>query len=688
MKLIRLLSDGSDTSLFTANLRDNVKIKAGSKVALKSLSMEILDKNLVVDSTNSLFRVKMGTSSSGDIDYDDEYKTIALTQATYSQTQLIDELTSQLNKVLSSQLYFDGEGSTQSKERTDLGFQWKADLDIGGGLILGFNRSANEIVATVDCVLNQMEEGSTENTFINSDPDPRLDQFTSSILWDDPLCKGGFRTEFNVKGLELPADETVGDGTKINYGQFFCGLLPYKYQNTLNLDDFILSAGCDWKPNDAEPTFIIAEETNIIFPNDEGITMEIGDYLAFDVYLGTYNVVEPVEPAEIELQLDPVEDIEDMSVGDYLFISYIEAGNQKTKEVQIIAINVPQGKIALSESLSNDSQCTDIDIYILQDSPYFRKIINIEQDQAYSVTLDYAIHPNLDAYVVAKQNFVFYKTYNGAREFPINPNTGLPFKLRSNSSFLMSRQNLNSDNIPAVVVQLSYNKGTTTENYNLAIIPLEGDANLNNTISNSTFYMGLTAGMDIIGSGTDTLKYQYSMYGTIDPFINVNETTGEVTEVKVKDLNTIQYHKLKAIEPSIVDLNFLVLGVKTAQLLGFKLLEYSVNNVADVFAAEYPLLQNAVPGDVLVEIQNIPFETYDSRKGGRQNVIYIMNKANFESNILDNRFDSNIVFPVFMSIHNAQDLNLNSFTIRITSEGQPLKVKNNKDISVVLLVED
>jgi hypothetical protein len=65
-----------------------------------------------------------------------------------------------------------------------------------------------------------------------------------------------------------------------------------------------------------------------------------------------------------------------------------------------------------------------------------------------------------------------------------------------------------------------------------------------------------------------------------------------------------------------------------------------------------------------------------------------MNKANFESNILDNRFDSNIVFPVFMSIHNAQDLNLNSFTIRITSEGQPLKVKNNKDISVVLLVED
>ena len=687
MKLIRLLSDGVDTTSFTANLRDNVKIKAGSKIALKSLSMEILDKNLVVDSTNSLFRVKMGTANSGEIDYDDEFKTVALTHATYSQTQLIQELTSQLNKVLSSQLFFNEEGSTQSKERTDLGFQWKADLDTDGSLLLGFNRSANEIVNSVDCVLNQIEEGLTENTFINSDPEPRIDQFVSSVLWDDPLCKGGFRTEFNVKGIELPAAETVGDGTVINYGQFFCGLLPFKYQNTLNIADFILSAGCDWKPNDANPILIIAQETNIIFPHEEAETMEIGDYLAFDVYLGTYNVIEPVEPAEIELQLDPVEDIEDMTVGDYLFVSYTEAGIEKTKEVLIIAINEAQGKIVLSDSLSNVSQCTDVNIYVLQDTPYFRKIINIEIEQDL-VTLDYAIHPTSDAYVVAKQNFIFYKTYNGAQEFPNNPDTGTSFKLTSNTSFLMSRQNLNSDNTPAVVIQLSYNQGTTIENYNLAVIPLEGDANLNDTISNSSFYMGLTAGMDIIGSGTDTLKYQYSMYGTIDPFINVNETTGEVTEVKVKDLNTIQYHKLKAIEPSIVDLNFLVLGVKTSQLLGFKLLEYSVNNVADVFGAEYPLLQNAVPGDVLVEIQNIPFETYDSRKGGRQNVIYIMNKANFESNILDNRFDSNIVFPVFMSIHNAQDLNLNSFTIRITSEGQPLKVKNNKDISVVLLVED
>ena len=315
--------------------------------------------------------------------------------------------------------------------------------------------------------------------------------------------------------------------------------------------------------------------------------------------------------------------------------------------------------------------------------------MNIEFDGQWTVTLDFPINPNLDSFVVAKQNFVFYKVVNNAREFPINPDTGTPYKLTSNSSFLISRQNNNSGYTnPAISIQLKLQTDDGAKNYNLLVYPLVGNNLLNQTISNNSFYMGILAGLDTVQSGTNTLQNQYTMYGTIDPFININQSTGEVTEVKLTDLKTIQYHKLKAIEPSIVQLNFLGTGIKTGQLLGFKLLQYSVNNVADVFAAEYPLLQNAVPGDVLVEIQNIPFETYDSTRGGRQNVVYIMNKANFESNILDNRFDSNIVFPIFMSINNAQDLNLNSFTIRITSEGQPLKVKNNKDISVVLLVEE
>lgn len=693
MKLIRLSSDGVDTSVFTANLRDNVKIKAGSKIALKSLSMEILDKNLVVDATNNSFIVQMGTNYvDGEDNYNDLPKIVSLTHGTYTQTQLINELTTQLNKVLSSKLYFDNNGDSQSKERTDLGFQWKADLDTDGGLILGFNRSANEIVSGGDCVPNQMEENGS-NTFINSDNDPRLDEFSSSVMWDDPLCKGGFRAEFNIEGLQTVGagqPSTVPDATRINYGQFFCGLLPYKYTDTLSIDEFIISCGSDWKANDdAEPIFVPAQQLEIEFSQLEGQTMEIGDYLAFDVYLGTYEVNEPVAPVEIELQLNPANDVNDFSNGDYLFISYTENGVQKTKKVQVIAINQPQGKIAINQPLSIQYDCTDISIYILQDTPYFREIMNIQAQVAeYLITLDNPIHPNSDTFVVAKQNFVFYKTTNDAREFPINPDTFLPYKLTSNSSFFISRQNLNSDGIAEVSIQLKLQTNDGVKNYDLASFPLQGNNLLNQTISNNSFYMGILAGLDTVQSGNNTLQNQYTMYGTIDPFININQSTGEAIKVKLTDLKTIQYHKLKAIEPSIVQLNFLGTGIKTGQLLGYKLLQYSVNNVADVFGAEYPLLQNAVKGDVLVEIQNIPFETYDSTRGGRQNVIYIMNKADFESNILDNRFDSNIVFPIFMSINNAQDLNLNSFTIRITSEGQPLKVKNNKDISLVLLVED
>lgn len=681
MKLLRLVSDGKDLlTQFTSHIRDNVKINADSKIALKSLSMTLDDKNLIVD--NNYFRVKTGTNETGQINFDDAYKNVILQNGTYTHSQLINELTKKLNSTLSSQLYFFQEGDTQSEERTDLGFQWKADLDVGGGLLLSFNRSANDIVQKADVIYNLMEDGEDENTFINANQDPRLNQFESSLLWDDPLCKGGFRAEFNV--VSLKNTDKQDDGTKMNYGQFFCGLLPVNYQNTLSIDEFMISCGSTFTTYaNNYKSLSFAGNRLIMTSQQEFNTMQIGDYLQLDVWLGNYDC-NNMGFASLEVVLTDEADIQNFELLDEVLISCIlddNVGSIVKKELTIVNINVNEGKILLSDTISNIYDAYQITISKKQANPYFRKITDLNNlgGNNYQVELDFIIDPNLDGYVRAQQNLIFYKTMNGAIQFPKNPLTDKPFKMTSGTSFLISRQNLNTDNVPSIVIQLSYETNNETQNFNLFSINIE-----NNDMYLQSFYMGLLVGLDTIADNVDIYQNLYTMYGTIDPFVSVNETTGEVSIIKPKDMPTIHYHKLMAIEPSIVDLNFEA-NEETKKLLGFKLNSYSVNNVSDKFVAEYPLLQNVIEEDLLVEIQNIPFESYDT--SGRKNVIYMMNKGEFESNVLDNRFDSHIIYPIFMGIRNVGEINLNSFNVRISSKNELLKRKDGIPIEMTLLID-
>lgn len=680
MKLIRLVSKDVNETVFTSYLKDNVKIQPDAKIALKSLSMDLQDKNIVVEQgVNDTFRVKMGTKESNNANLQDEYKTITIPPGSYTTQEMVSELTSLLNSVLSSPLVFDLANNNQAEERTDLGFQWKVDVDTAGELSIGFNRSDIVQAEPANMTLFNMEESNTPNTIISNVPGgPRLDDYQSTMLWQESLCQGGFRAKFKIEGQNSTAP--IDNGDLINYGQFECGLTNSKFVNVLIPENLILSAGCDFFQ--LEDTYYKSPANTAIFTavGDDIDEIEVNDWVYLDKYQGNYPV-NNTQPADLEITFNPSANAAQFIVNQDIYIQFIELGVEQLVKRTVVAINPAQGTILLNGFLSIQNPCTNIAAF-KQGQPLYTKVVDFD-NLTNEVTLQDVIDTQNTVWFTLKQNFMYFRTPDRRKNLILNTDTNKYYKLTSGTEILFSRGNPNDEgaftNTPCAKIQMIYINPVTSlqENINIYTEEILGNIDYQNPL-----YAGMVAALDTIADGTSQLNLLYSLRGNNNPFTKTLDDGSIVPQ----DQLIVHDHLIKAVEPSIVTLDF-TLNALTKKLLGYKNDQYVQNIVAYTFTAEYPLLQNQIESDVMVEIMNIPLECYDSERGGRQNVIYAVNRGEFESNILDNRFDSRVDYPIFMNISNAAPQNLNQFNIRITAQGQPLKLKESTKVSLILLLD-
>lgn len=91
-KLIRLISGGEETADFSNFFQEDIRLKKNSRVALQSISIQLEDKNIIVDSNNNTFDIQVVGSK--------PRRTVRLTTGNYNSDTFIDELNRALNAAL------------------------------------------------------------------------------------------------------------------------------------------------------------------------------------------------------------------------------------------------------------------------------------------------------------------------------------------------------------------------------------------------------------------------------------------------------------------------------------------------------------------------------------------------------------------------------------------------------------
>jgi len=144
--------------------------------------------------------------------------------------------------------------------------------------------------------------------------------------------------------------------------------------------------------------------------------------------------------------------------------------------------------------------------------------------------------------------------------------------------------------------------------------------------------------------------------------------------------NVIEYNGLGAPPATrIVTLTFP--NIDTANLLGFKTLNYRKQLNTGAFIGQTKLDDLHLPSSLIVEIPNLDINSYDGLVSRRQNIIAVIPSLQQEG--LNMIYQNNT--PIMVDIKNNQITNLNHLRVRILSiANKPIKVKENVSLTLLL----
>jgi hypothetical protein len=541
--------------------------------------------------------------------------------------------------------------------KTDVGMQFSTSTDSSGNLVIAFNRSDEEI-GTTDTTTN-LKMTQTVADYFQSTVANTIDNYGSFAQFKVPACKGGFHNEIEIKS-------SVGgtiqpNGTRIYTQAQYCllnskintNLAPVSVPfNELNLlvDYFPLPINAN---NFANNAFLLTCNVNLNQGGYFAENIQVGDYFVVK-YTNTNGQVKKVPKEITEILYDELTNTTSITVAvmteagtnvEWCFMGYaLQIKNQNTGNIELRLFSKKIGNLPLN-IFPKSGDIISVSRRWIQTPNYNTENNGTEGDYNIASEAYSELAIQIETYTLNQND------PNGIPDI-FNPLGDINETILFNS---IGKQNVNS---------LS--------------------SRLNNSLLQDCYCSLFTA-----ETKPNTAKTLFKISQYPDPTItNINNNYIRVHPANTQ--NVIHNDDLDA-TASLVSLY--IPDLSTQQLLGFNTDLYTQNAVSGSFSAENNFVQNVVDDDVIVEITNIPFESYESSAGkkanGRKNMLYVLTRQDFNESTLNNRFDSDIQYPIFMDIGNEVTTSVNSFSVFIykADDRQPFNLLG-KRCSLVLLVED
>lgn len=170
---------------------------------------------------------------------------------------------------------------------------------------------------------------------------------------------------------------------------------------------------------------------------------------------------------------------------------------------------------------------------------------------------------------------------------------------------------------------------------------------------------------------------------TVDPFETFD--AGKYTRISNADLEHVRHNaNLEAVAESNVTM-LLLQGSR--RLLGFDDLTYSINALSGEFEPKDNLETNIFNTDMVIEILELPCESYDQTYKQKRPIISVIAKGDLEHSTSDiGSYDLSVTeaYPIFINLYNLQHtLNYSSLTVKVTSQGVLLPLSGKMSCSLL-----
>jgi len=123
---------------------------------------------------------------------------------------------------------------------------------------------------------------------------------------------------------------------------------------------------------------------------------------------------------------------------------------------------------------------------------------------------------------------------------------------------------------------------------------------------------------------------------------------------------------------------------KLATMCGFTILTKSTSLNEHAFVATNALDDSNTPANVIIELVNIPLETYDSRTHKRRNIVAIIPSLSLQNNKLV--YDASP--PIMLNMNNKYELNMREVSVRVLNIQDELLLLESPGAEITLLIED
>lgn len=96
------------------------------------------------------------------------------------------------------------------------------------------------------------------------------------------------------------------------------------------------------------------------------------------------------------------------------------------------------------------------------------------------------------------------------------------------------------------------------------------------------------------------------------------------------------------------------------------------------------VIRLAIYGDIIVELLDFDLSSYNSNYPDRKSILYVIEKLEEIGQTGSNIYSFDVNYPIFLNIFNRDDLNTNSFRIRITKDGVPINLTSGATLTLLI----
>jgi hypothetical protein len=89
-------------------------------------------------------------------------------------------------------------------------------------------------------------------------------------------------------------------------------------------------------------------------------------------------------------------------------------------------------------------------------------------------------------------------------------------------------------------------------------------------------------------------------------------------------------------------------------------------------------------GDIIVELLDFDLSSYNSNYPDRKSILYVIEKLEEIGTENSTLYSFDVNYPIFLNIFNRDDINVNSFRIRITKDGIPINLTSGATLTLLI----